>query len=104
MEMRGRPGNVTHTPVPCNPHRTKTARIWNNAVKRPHGYVKPITLDSSPRAPNFQVPWGNKVNFQIPYTGTYYDLPYCNPDSYIILCLCGITHTFVRIMETDYSF
>lgn len=33
------------------------------------------------------------------YTGPYYQLPYSNSNSYVTLCLCGITHMCVRVME-----
>lgn len=30
-----------HTPMTCNPHRTtKTARVWNNAIRPAYGYAR----------------------------------------------------------------
>lgn len=56
---------MSHTPVPCASHRPVRARVWNTAAERSHGCVRSVTSDSSPTIPNLQVPWGNKVNFQM---------------------------------------
>lgn len=77
---------MSHTPRPCNPW-TKTARIWNNAVRRLHGCVRSVISCSSPSIPNFQVSWGKCL-----YTETYDDFPYRNSDSYIILSLWDHPH------------
>lgn len=97
---------MSNTPMTCIPHRTtKTARVWNNAIRKPAcGYARQsMSLYPNPRIPIFKflrTRSSSKCLIQ-EHTKIFSTIILI---AKVILCLCGNTHRFARVRRETILF